>query len=108
ARREPKIRLAAIRRPCRVEMGCFGLFSGGLIAVRFGFSAVKPLLGGGLAYSLGGLLEYDKWPILIPGVIHSHEIFHVLVLIGALWQWLFVWRIAAGRPQTQAEAIKIE
>lgn len=42
------------------------------------------LLGilGGLCYLIGGVCDVLKWPILIPGVIHSHEVLHFFDLIG--------------------------
>jgi hypothetical protein len=32
----------------------------------------------------------------LPGVIHSHEVFHVAALVGALCHWMFLWRVATG------------
>ncbi len=82
-------------------MGWFGIFSGVLLARRYGFTFVKPLLWGGLAYSVGGVIDLFQWWIVFPGVIHPHELFHVAVLMGAFWHWLFVWQFAPGEPSTQ-------
>ncbi len=62
----------------------------------YGFSFTALLLWGGLAYSIGAVAEYLRWPVLMPGVIHSHEVFHVAALAGALCHWLFLWRVATG------------
>jgi predicted membrane channel-forming protein YqfA (hemolysin III family) len=78
-------------------MGWLGLFSGILLARRYGFSFVKPLLIGGLAYSSGALIEFLQWITVLPGVIHPHELFHVAVLMGVFFQWLFVWQFATGQ-----------
>ncbi len=80
-----------------LTMGWFGSFSGILLARRYGFSFVKPLLIGGIAYSIGAVLEFLQWFTVIPGVVHPHELFHVAVLMGAFWHWLFVWQFAAGK-----------
>ena len=71
-------------------MGWLGLLSGILLSRRLGFAFVKPLVYSGLAYSLGGITEYFSWPILIPGVIGPHEIFHVAVIVGIGIYWYFI------------------
>jgi channel protein (hemolysin III family) len=85
-----------------LTMGWLGAYSGVLLARRFGFNFVKPLLIGGIAYSIGALIDFLQWLIVIPGVIHPHELFHVAVLMGAFWHWLFVWQIAPGEIVGQA------
>ncbi|MEX2142234.1 MAG: hemolysin III family protein [Pirellulales bacterium] len=81
-------------------LGWLGALSGASVALRYGFAFVKPLLWGGIAYSAGAVLEFMRWPYIIPGVVHPHELFHLAVLIGALFHWSFVWRIAVlpSRP----------
>jgi channel protein (hemolysin III family) len=79
-----------------LAMGWFGAFSGALLAWHYGFTFIKPMLYGGLAYSVGGVLEYCRWPVVVPRVVHPHEIFHLAVLAGALFHFVFVWRFATG------------
>jgi hemolysin III len=81
-----------------LTLGWIGGVSAMLAAQRHGFALVRPLLWGGILYSLGAVLEYLQWFVIIPGVLHSHEVFHLFVLSGALIQWSFVWRIASGVP----------
>lgn len=73
---------------------------------RRGFTHIAPLFYGGVAYSLGAFMEYMGWLVLIPGVIRAHEIWHVMVLAGALLHWWFVWNIASddvsGAPRSEA------
>jgi len=64
--------------------------AGILLSRRLGFAFVKPLVYSGLAYSLGGITEYFSWPILIPGVIGPHEIFHVAAIVGIAIHWYFI------------------
>ena len=73
-------------------LGWFGLFSGVLLIRRFGFHFITPLLLSGLAYSLGGIGEYLRQPVLIPGIIGPHELFHVAVIAGIGLHWVFVYR----------------
>jgi channel protein (hemolysin III family) len=75
-------------------LGWLGALTGISLALRYGFAFVKPVLWGGIAYSIGALLEVARWPVVIPGVVHHHEMFHMAVLIGAFFHWSFVWKIA--------------
>jgi len=78
-------------------MGWFGAYGGIFLARLFGWRFVRPLFWGGVAYSIGAVFEFQRWPIMIPGVVHPHEIFHLAVLVGALCHWYFVWQFADGR-----------
>ena len=81
-----------------LAMGWFGIFSGVLLGRRYGYNFVKPLLLGGIAYSVGALFEFLHWFTIVPGVVHPHELFHVAVLAGVFWHWLFIWQFAKGEP----------
>jgi channel protein (hemolysin III family) len=61
---------------------------------RHGFAYLAPLFYGGAAYSIGAFMEYMGWLIVIPGVLHAHEIWHLAVLAGAVLHWRFVWNVA--------------
>ncbi|MBI2601444.1 MAG: hemolysin III family protein [Deltaproteobacteria bacterium] len=57
----------------------------------------KPILFlvlGGLAYSVGALLDYFRFPVIWKGVIGPHEIFHFFVIFGIFFHWKFVYCIA--------------
>ncbi|MBK25682.1 MAG: DNA-binding protein [Halobacteriovorax sp.] len=62
---------------------------------------------GGVAYSLGAVMEFTRWPILWSGVIGPHEIFHIFVLIGAGSHWLFIFR-NAHRPKARILVVHIK
>ncbi|HTL31183.1 MAG TPA: hemolysin III family protein, partial [Tepidisphaeraceae bacterium] len=64
-------------------MGWLGTVGGVLLWKRYGFGFIRPLLLGGIAYSVGAVSEFFRWPVVIPGVIHAHEVFHIAVLVGA-------------------------
>ncbi len=82
-----------------LALGWFGVLAVVLLGRRHGFPFVKPLLLGGVAYSLGGALDFLRWPVVIPGVVHAHELFHLAILTGAFWHWTFVWQIATGEVE---------
>jgi channel protein (hemolysin III family) len=77
-----------------LAMGWFGTAAGIVLWRRHGFNFIAPLLYGGIAYSAGAVAEFFRWPIVVPHVIHAHEVFHVAVLIGAAFHFYFIWRIA--------------
>jgi channel protein (hemolysin III family) len=79
-------------------LGWAGVEPGVRIWRRYGTRYVRPLISGGIAYSVGALLEFLRWPVLVPGVVGPHEVFHVAVLIGISCHWYFVARIAANGP----------
>ena len=54
------------------------------------------MLVGALAYTLGAVLEFQRWPVVIPGVVRAHELFHLAVLIGLFCHWRFVMQFASG------------
>lgn len=78
-------------------LGWFGVVSGILLTRQYGFAFIKLLLLGGLVYSVGGVMDFLGGIVLIPGVVHHHEIFHVAVLIGAFCHYLFIWQFANGQ-----------
>ena len=73
--------------------GWIGLASGIAVARRFGFAFVKPLLLSALAYTVGALFDFLRWPVLIPGVLGPHELFHLAVLAGIGFHYRFLFAI---------------
>jgi hemolysin III len=61
---------------------------------RRGFRYVRLIIAGGVAYSVGAIVNGIRWPTLIPGVFGPHELWHVAVLTGLGLHWRFVSRIA--------------
>jgi channel protein (hemolysin III family) len=80
-----------------IGMGWIGLASWLAVVKHYGFHFARPIMWGGLAYTIGGVLDSLHWPVLISGVVQWHEVFHVAVLIGLGCHWAFVYSIA-NRP----------
>jgi channel protein (hemolysin III family) len=83
-------------------MGWGGLISCILLWRRYGFVFVRPLLSGGIAYTLGVVVLVLNWPTPIPGVIGAHELWHLAVLVGLGLHWKFVFGFAGGPPDVKA------
>lgn len=75
-------------------LGWVGALTGILLYRRFHFQFIKYLLLGALAYTIGAVFEYLRYPVLIDGVIGPHELFHVFVILGITFHYMFVFRFA--------------
>lgn len=75
-------------------MGWLGTFSCFVLWRTYGIGYILPLIWGGVAYTAGGLVDFWRWPVPVPGIIGSHELFHLAVLLGISLHWTFIWRIA--------------
>lgn len=71
-------------------LGWLGILSAYMTHRLHGFSIIKPLLYGALAYTAGASLEFLRLPVVISGVVGPHELFHIAVLAGIAWHWIFV------------------
>ena len=76
-------------------LGWMGIFSGIALARRYGVRFIQPILWGAVAYTVGAVAEFLRWPVLLPGVVGPHELFHLAVLAGISCHWAFILRIGA-------------
>jgi channel protein (hemolysin III family) len=80
-------------------LGWLGVVSAAKIWQQDGRGATHLLLAGGLLYSLGGAASVAEMPVLIPGYVGHHELFHVAVLAALYAHWRFMHSaIALRRP----------
>jgi channel protein (hemolysin III family) len=80
-------------------LGWLGVISTVALARRFGVRFILPLVWGALAYTIGALVDFLDWPVLVAGVFGPHEVFHLAVLAGIAFHWAFIRGIArGGRP----------
>jgi channel protein (hemolysin III family) len=52
------------------------------------------ILLGGFAYTSGALFDFFRWPDIWSAVLGSHEVFHILVVVGAAIHWRAIYSIA--------------
>ena len=71
-------------------LGWLGILSAYLTHRLHGFTIIKPLIYGALAYTIGAGMEFLRLPVVIAGVIGAHELFHIAVLAGLAWHWQFI------------------
>jgi channel protein (hemolysin III family) len=61
---------------------------------------IKYLLFGGLAYTIGAVADWVAFPVLIQNYFEAHELFHVFVLGGVTFHWLFLLRLTVHSKDT--------
>jgi channel protein (hemolysin III family) len=84
-------------------VGSLGFISFTHLTARLGWKETTLLFLGGVAYAIGGVVDYLDVPVVIPGVVGPHELFHFFVMIGAALHWCFIYNWADGRePVTLA------
>lgn len=75
-------------------MGWMGAISAVLLYQHYGTRFHRYLIFGAIAYTTGALLDFFEFPGGLPGVIGSHELFHVGVLLGMGFHWFMVHQLA--------------
>ena len=75
--------------------GWLGLATWIALVRRFGFRFARPVLWGALAYTFGALTDFLRWPVLVPGIVGPHELFHLAVLAGIAFHWKFIHSFAS-------------
>jgi len=87
--------------PTLIAVGLYLVMGWGIILAYFELSrvvsqrALHLAILGGVFYSIGAAVHVIGWPVLIPGVFGSHELFHILVLLGSTCHYLFMLRVVA-------------
>jgi hemolysin III len=51
------------------------------------------VLAGGLFYSIGAVLNWATWPVLLSGWVGPHEVFHLFVMAGTVSHFLFMVKV---------------
>ncbi len=60
----------------------------------YGFHSISFAFYGGIAYSIGAVIDFTRSLDIVPGFLGPHEIFHVFVIIGAAFHWILIYRWA--------------
>lgn len=87
-----------------LSLGWLGALSMVALLRAHGWRAAHLMLGGGLVYSLGAAYDFAHGPALIPGVVGSHEVFHIAVVGGAFLHWRCIRRLVAQPRAAQSAA----
>ncbi len=75
-----------------IGMGWIGIIPMPWLIQAIGVRGMAWSVLGGVLYTLGGIADAVRWPILIPGVVGCHEVLHVLDMFASLSHIYFVFR----------------
>lgn len=89
-------------------VGSLGIISFSRLTASYGWKETTLLFLGGLAYLAGAVIDYIDVPVVIPGVLGPHELFHFFVMIGAVLHWCFIYNWADGRDPSAVGAREAE
>ncbi len=73
-----------------ILMGWMALLAIKQIIISMNVGQIILLVTGGVAYTIGAIISTIKKPKLIKGIVEAHEIFHILIIIGALLHYLLI------------------
>ena len=69
--------------------------------------AMRPLVIGGVLYSVGAVINLLGWPVLWPGRFEAHDLFHLFVIAGSLAHFGLILALIApagpGEPRPTRE-----
>jgi len=71
-------------------LGWVGFLSSWQFQQQYGDRSNRYLWMGGCFYSIGAVLDSISWPVLVPGILGPHEIFHVFIILAAGSHWWFI------------------
>jgi len=84
-------------------LGWLAAYSCSVLVRQRGIVFIESLVLGGVAYSIGGVLNLFRTPTLLPGILGPHELWHLAVLVGLGFHWHFVYSIAEERIETATD-----
>lgn len=73
-------------------LGWLGGITAILLYRKYNIHFIKPLFYGAIAYTAGAVIEFLGAPIVLPGILGPHELFHIAVLLGLGFHFLFISR----------------
>jgi len=75
-------------------LGWMGVITAYFVIKHYGKYESRYLVYGGIAYTVGAVMEFARWPVIIPGIFEPHDIFHFFVILGASLHWYFIYQHA--------------
>jgi len=79
-----------VSTPSYLAMGWAALFCYAQLATNRSHRSLLPLPLGGIFYTVGAVFNLARWPVIFPGVIAAHELFHFFVIAGSACHIIFM------------------
>ena len=73
-----------------IIMGWLAILALPYLINNLGFARIMFLFFGGIAYTVGAIMSYYKKPVIIPGIVEGHELFHIFIVIGAALHYVLI------------------
>eukprot|EP00934_Nitzschia_sp_Nitz4_P003978 Nitzschia sp. Nitz4//scaffold18_size181773//50177//50992//NITZ4_001906-RA/size181773-processed-gene-0.45-mRNA-1//-1//CDS//3329539984//3968//frame0 len=74
-----------------ITLGWLGAWLGFWLVPVMGVGGISLLIGGGLFYTVGGVIYSTEQPNPVPGLFGFHELWHVFVILGAGTHWFMMY-----------------
>ena len=85
-----------VRTTVYLMLGWMGLFLYIQLLKKLPERKARPFMMGGIIYSLGAAFNLAHQPVIIPGLIGPHEVFHLVVILGSLTHYYFMIKTLAS------------
>lgn len=72
-------------------MGWFSMILLGPLYAHLKVNGLLWLMAGGIFYSVGAAVYFFKWPVLHDNHFRSHELWHVLCLLGSIAHYILIY-----------------
>lgn len=91
-----------VRTTVYLMLGWMGLLLYFQLLKKLTERKARPFMMGGIIYSLGAAFNLAHQPVIIPGLVGPHEVFHMVVIIGSLMHYYFMIKTVAcySKPST--------
>jgi hemolysin III len=83
-----------VTTPVYLLVGWVGVIAAPQVFTELDVASAVLVITGGVLYSLGALVYATQWPDPFPAVFGFHEVFHVLVVLAAVTQFVAVSLVA--------------
>ncbi len=84
-----------VRTTVYLMLGWMGLLLYFQLLKKLTERKARPFMMGGIIYSLGAAFNLAHQPVIIPGLVGPHEVFHMVVIIGSLMHYYFMIKTVA-------------
>jgi hemolysin III len=75
-----------------IGMGWLAIVPAAALVRAVGVRAMGWVVAGGVCYTAGAAFELAKWPVLVPGLVGWHEVFHICDMAGTALHAVFMAR----------------
>ena len=95
-----------------VGLGWLAVVPAAALVRAVGVRGLGWVVAGGVCYTCGAAFELARWPVLLPGLVGWHEVFHVCAMAGTALHVVFMVRCVVpfrgARANSAGDHIQVE